>query len=157
MQTTLERGWEMKKVKAKTAKLLEAIKANLEAHKEAYKQAYGGYKITALEALAEYKTKSLKDIKELREKIEDSSHAKGDAPVSLYLPSAFFADRPPEDHSKDYEVVIKMLEFETEETVEIMQDQFECYVMDRWKWKDEFVASNRTYAAKLPPIHRSQS
>ena len=54
----------------------------------------------------------------------------------------------PENHTKDYDRVIKMLEMCVNDTVELDEHTFQCYVMDDWTWKRSFLASNSNYSGK---------
>lgn len=47
----------------------------------------------------------------------------------------------PQDHTSDYDLVIDMLEMETEDIIELTQQEFAQYVRDDWAWKGQFYAS----------------
>jgi hypothetical protein len=142
----------MRKVKARTADLLKAIRENLEKHRQDYAEAFDGYKLEATEALKACQTTLIGALHELGEKVRAADREQGHKPVPLVLSSGliqFGSLRPPQDHSSSYEVVIRMLEFETQEVIEVDQDQFECYVMDRWDWKDDFAGLHQNYSETL--------
>lgn len=58
---------------------------------------------------------------------------------------------PPVSHEGDYDTIIEMLKMCTDETIELDKDNFECYVMDRWSWKDNFASTTNLYAKKIVP------
>lgn len=158
MQTAIERGWTVRKIKANKTDLLAAIKANYEAHKKAYADAFDGWKVEVQEQLDKARKAFAKAAKELEERAAAADRDKGDKPVPLYLPPTLigFAKKPPQDHSKDYEAVIRMLEFETGDTFEVEQGEFEAYVMDRWDWKDDFQNTVVGYAGKAALLRRAE-
>lgn len=146
----------MRSVKAKTSELLGTIRANLEKHRAEYAEAFEGYKLEAQEALKVYQAQVQEAVNTVSKRVQESEQPR-DKPVMLLdglrsvpLPTL----RVPEDHSKDYEVVIRMLEFETQPTIDIDADQFECYVMDRWEWKDDFAVSHERYSKSLKMSQR---
>ncbi len=62
------------------------------------------------------------------------------APASFYLPV-------PQDHTKDYDRILSMLDMHVEDSVVISQQDFARYAMDDWDWKREFITSSNAYLA----------
>lgn len=60
--------------------------------------------------------------------------------VQVYLPV-------PEDHTRDYDRVLAMLDMAEGETMHVTEQEFSQYVMDDWAWKRQFLTSNSTYSA----------
>lgn len=56
--------------------------------------------------------------------------------------------RAPENHEKDYNVALQMLEMSVEENVTLENHQFRELVMDEWHWKGNFAASVTRYTGK---------
>lgn len=140
----------MKKIVATTAKLLEAVKENYEKHKKEYKEALDAYKVVAVEEVKEMRTEYNKICKEFIAKVENIKEDEEIPVLSFHLKDVFRpSEKPPVDHSEDYETAIKMLEFETSETIEIELEDFQRFVMDLWKWKADFSASRSTIMAKF--------
>jgi hypothetical protein len=54
----------------------------------------------------------------------------------------------PEDHTRDYDRVIAMLERHQGEAIDLLEDDFAMYVQDDWAWKAQFLASNSGYSGK---------
>lgn len=106
--------------------LLKALKLNRDEHRSTFLEALDGY--------------SKEAIKALNERVED---AKRNKRISLT-----FRLVQPEDHTRDYDRVIRMLEMSVSEELEITQDQFANFVMDDWAWSRQFYASNSTYSSK---------
>lgn len=103
--------------------LLETLKANRETHGESFKQAMTGY--VALQR---------EELENLLKKLND-----GEA-----IPSRL-RELPPEDHTKDYDEAIAMMEWAIGPEVLLTQSQFRQYVMDNWGWKEQWTASNTGY------------
>ena len=51
----------------------------------------------------------------------------------------------PEDHTADYDRVIRMLELSVDDTIVLTSAEFEQYVMDRWRWASQFGATVSSY------------
>lgn len=55
--------------------------------------------------------------------------------------------RCPENHSREYDVVIKMCSMSVEENIKLTQSDFRQYMCDQWNWADDFLYSNAAYSA----------
>ena len=55
-------------------------------------------------------------------------------------------DRP-EDHTKDYDRVIRMLQHHLGTTFEIDEQSYRQYVDDDWAWKRQWIDTSNQYAA----------
>lgn len=106
----------------KTA-LLEALRENRAKHGKAFEKAKAGYIKVTMKQLEEY-------INQL---------ANGDTGI------ARFVNAPPEDHTGDYDDAIDMMEWSTDDTIELSQSQFVQYVKDDWGWKQSWTVSNSEY------------
>lgn len=105
--------------------LLKILRENRNLHREVFEAACEGYRNKAIELLDGY-------LKELRA---------GHRPqIAIHLP-------PPEDHTPDYDRVIRMYEMHLEDKIELDEETFSAYVMDDWSWKRQFLATNSSYAA----------
>jgi hypothetical protein len=116
----------MENVKVKKADALEILKKNQAEHKSIFLEAVEGYKKQVLEILE----KNIADIKAGKVQY-----------VSVQLPR-------PEEHTKDYNRALKMLEMTVDEVIEMDEHSFSSYIMDDWSWKRQFLGSNMTYSAK---------
>jgi len=116
----------MHEVKVKREELLAKVKNNREAHRELFLKAQEGYRqdmITELDNML----RDARDGKQIRR--------------SVTMPE-------PQDHTADYDRVIKMLEMCVDPVVELDSMAFDQYVMDNWTWKGHALATNSMYAAK---------
>jgi hypothetical protein len=116
----------MNTVKVKRSELLERIKKNRESHRDLFLKAQEGYR----EAMIEELDRMLKEAQAGRT-IRRS--------VSMV---------EPQDHTKDYDRVISMLEMSQDDVVEIQEHEFDQYVMDNWSWKAMADTTNAMYAAR---------
>ena len=114
----------MENVKVKKQEVLETIKKNREQHRKIFLEAVDGYKAKCVELL-EMKLKAIKN--------------GWVGAVSVSLPV-------PEDHTKDYDRAIKMLEMSVDDVIEMDEDSFTQFVMDDWHWKRNFLVSNSAYS-----------
>lgn len=136
MLATVQRGWEMREVKVRKTELLEKIKSNRIKHVAEYEEACAGYKAAAIldtDYAAAALTEQVNSLKE------------GNMIELMYVS---FNLAVPQDHSADYDQVITMLEMSVDEELTINSDEFACYVMDNWKWRQEWEATKSTYNAR---------
>ena len=103
--------------------LLDKIKANKDKHRQIFLEAIEGFKKKAIEIL-EQKIEMLKNGKK----------------TELYVRMP-----EPEDHTKDYNRVIEMISQNLLEEIELTEEEFARYVLDDWRWKDEFLSVSNTY------------
>lgn len=121
----------MQKVTVKKADLVAAVEKNRAGHRKIFEEALDGYKAKQVELL-EAQLKRLRAGKRL-------------PMMGYYLPV-------PEDHTKDYDRVLRMLEMSLFDVVEISQEDFAKYVMDDWEWRRSFLASNSAYSSTAAAI-----
>ena len=112
-------------VRLKKDEVLDALRANRDAHQSIYDEAVAGYKELAKQQLK----KHLRDVERGAMQV-----------VNIMLPA-------PVNQTKDYDRVIKMLEMDVRDEIELSQGEFAMYVMDDWSWKRQFLTSNSTYSA----------
>lgn len=113
----------MESVNIDRAELLKILKANRENHRKIFEEALEGYREEV--------------VKELDSMLEDAKKGKKiRRALSLVEPM---------DQTKDYDRVIKMLDMSKDNIIEISETDFACYVLDDWRWKDQFTASNTRY------------
>ncbi len=105
--------------------LLDVLTKNLETHKKDFKEAWTGYeKAFILEA---------EKILTLAKEKKQFNHY-----ITLEIPH---------DYSDDYERVITMLQFSSDDEFEISTQEFDSYVRDEWSWKKQFVGTSSRYLA----------
>lgn len=114
------------KVTVKKAELLEAMRANRTKHEAEYAEALAGYHVLVVERLKKMLAKA-----EERQ-LKDQS-------VGLL---------EPENHTEDYERVIRMLEMSTAEEISITEHQFSQYVLDKWNWQKAFKTLSAQYSGR---------
>lgn len=113
----------MSAITVEKAQLLTKLMENREKHQQAHREALEGYRIQQRE--------------ELEAKLLDLS---GGRVIGQYLKHT-----PPEDHTKDYDEAIDMLQWATGDEVELNHGQFRAFVRDDWGWKQDWEASNSGY------------
>lgn len=106
------------------AKLLEVLRKNREEHRGAFLAAQKGYREDV--------------IKELDRMLADAREGRN-IRVAVGLDA-------PQDHTKDYDRAIRMLEMCIPEEVFVTEREFDQYVQDEWGWKAQFVGTNAKYS-----------
>lgn len=112
------------KITANKAEILARLKVNREKHSKIVAEAREGY---------------VKDAKEaLKRRLKQLNEGK--------ITSLVFSLHVPEDHTKEYDLAIEMLELSQTPVVELTSDQVQCLVQDRWGWKRSFLCANSGYS-----------
>lgn len=120
-----ERIGTTKLVRVRKHELIEKLRENKEAHRDVFLAAQEGYKARAVE--------------ELEKALE---RARNGTATQVYIHLPF-----PEDHTKDYEHVIAMVEMSVDDLFELTQEEFSRYVLDDWAWKAGFTQVASSYTA----------
>jgi len=113
----------MKAIKAKVSEILNILKKNRDLHHEIF-----------IEAQKIYRSEVIRKLDQALQAARDGK----EFPSYISIPT-------PEDHTADYDRVIRMLELSTEETIELEEKEVEVYVMDKWSWSHNWAASNIRY------------
>jgi hypothetical protein len=116
----------MDKVKIKKNELLEIVTKNRAEHRSIFEKALEGYKAQVIAEL-EVMLAEAKSGKRIRRHVQLEE---------------------PMDQTKEYDRVVRMLELSQDDIIELTQSEFSQYVMDDWRWKDQFLASASTYAVR---------
>jgi hypothetical protein len=113
----------MEAVKVEKAKLLEILRKNRTTHRGVFELAQDGYRKEAVRVLE-----------------EQLDRAKAGKP---FKPQWTFTQ--PVDQTEDYDRAIEMLEMSVDDVIELSEDDFRCYVQDKWRWKGAWAISNKLY------------
>jgi len=115
----------VQKVLVNKAERLFKVKANRDQHRKIFLEAMEGFRKAA--------------IKRLDEMI---AIAKSGKKIELYVSLT-----QPEDHTKDYDRVISMVEMSVEKELMLFEEEFSHYVLDDWDWKEQFLGTTQSYMA----------
>lgn len=113
----------MHSVNIKRTELLSKIKENRNNHVAEYKEAEAGYRIAVVD--------------ELKKMINDAECGR---PVKRQLNLL-----EPQNHTKEYDRIIAMLEMSADDIIELDTTSFEQYVLDEWSWKELHKLSVANY------------
>jgi len=114
----------VKSVMCNVSDLLETLKANRLKHFEIVQEARDGYVKKAEEALA-FKLEKIREGKVIGLRIDL---------------------QPPSDHTKEYDLIIKMLELHTESEIKLNGQEVQQFVLDEWSWRSSFLMANANYS-----------
>ena len=103
--------------------LLKKIKENRETHRSTFLKAQQGFRKAVINKLEEV-------LKNARNGVRFET--------SLGLPV-------PQDMTKEYDMIISMLELSVDHRMTISQGEFKQYVLDQWSWKGGWETSNSSY------------
>jgi hypothetical protein len=114
----------MNKVTVKREALLDTIRSNRDAHRAEFLRAQDGFRARAIE--------------ELDRRLADARAGRRIA-LLIQLPE-------PQDHTVDYDRVIRMLEMSINQEIELTAQEFDQFVMDNWSWAQMSKMINASYA-----------
>ena len=109
----------MENVTVNKVELLEKIRANREDHRRIFEEALAGFQAKVTQELDKMVVRASRGIRE----------------------SVAISIRAPEDHTRDYDRVIAMLEMSVEDEISLTQSNFAQYVMDDWDWQGRFLSN----------------
>lgn len=115
-------------VNVSRTELLAKLKENLEAHRREYQ-----------EALVEFKARLVEDLKLAHKKVNKVENVED-------LKNFSFDIQFPQNHEKDYEEVIEMLEMSVDEHINLDSESFKAYIKNEWNWQHHFRAAKMAYA-----------
>lgn len=118
----------MQEVKVKRTDLLDRVSKNRDAHQAVFERALGDYEKAV--------------ILELQEWLADALAGKRVQRKTVLI--------QPQDHTKDYNRVIDMIEMSVDDEIVLDAHSFMRYVRDEWEWFGQFtetMASNSMYLA----------
>lgn len=113
----------MQSVKVSRADLLDKVLSNRAEHRATFLKAQEKFR----EAVIERLDRMLADARDGKK-------------VSQYVGLT-----APQDHTRDYDRVVAMLEMSKDETISLSAQEFESYVMDRWTWARQFGQTVSSY------------
>ena len=113
----------------KKDKLISKMKENLGKHKAEFEEAHAAWRAKAVDALRAEIAKAEKGEK----------FSLNDIGIRNELPE-------PENHAKDYESVIEMMEISEDNAYVLSRREFNTYVRDEWDWTDHFKGVTRNYS-----------
>jgi len=111
----------------KVKKLIEILEKNKEEHRADF-----------LEAVEGYKKEAIKTLETQIEKVKGNKK----------LPKVYVNMPIPEDHTSDYERIIRLLQLDDRPSIELEEFEFTQYVMDDWGWKNEWISNTLSYTSK---------
>lgn len=118
-------GYMLTEVTVKKDLLLAKLKDNLLIHKKIAQEAREGY------------IKKTQEV--LQEKLNEANEGKF-VHLSFHLPE-------PQDHSKEYEQTIAMIEWDTRTELTLDQREFKSYILDEWSWDRNSLVTNALYSS----------
>ncbi len=154
----------LQEVKVSTKNVLEIVRENKEKHDGLLKTAIEGYWIDAEAYLKKFEKEQGESInkghkqalKNLRKSRKESlkslkTRVKEDLDRIKYRTRdkgfCYWHGNYPEDHGDDYTGTIRRLELSVEPELRLNTSEFDCYILNKWTWKQSFITSNSSYIA----------
>jgi len=156
MNTEAPKFATMNEVVMKKEELLSALITNKAKHDVILATAIAGYWETAKAKLEEKHKKLNQSVKEWQEDAEkefqrfyDKVDKKEELPSHVSV-RMFALDNSlglvyPQDHSRDYDRAIRMMQSSIYDEVQLTTDEYDAYVLNNWEWKKNFLATNTAY------------
>lgn len=124
----------MRTVRIEKEKLTQIVQKNRDNHRQIFEEATEGYRAKAIEEL-------------------DKNLALAKA-GKRFLTVLHLIE--PVDQTREYDKVLRMLQLTEDTIIELTDQEFTCYVLDRWQWRDAFYVSNATYSAKAAQDYENE-
>ena len=110
----------METVKVKKTELLAKLKKNRAEHREIFEEALTAFRKEV--------------IKILEQRLADAEAGKR---IKLRIDLT-----QPMDRTGEYDQAIAMCEMSVDDEIVLSHENFRCYILDKWRWRDQFIASN---------------
>jgi len=148
-------------ITANVEEVLVALRTNLEEHQEIVAEATIGYRRKCAAAVL----KAQEKLQKRWGKIEDGE--------KFEMGSIHFNEALPDNHSREFNTIIKMLELhlaahegqmearhgtdpKTPATIELKAIDVQRFVLNDWDWMNNFLLSNSSYSAKSMELASSK-
>ena len=152
MRAIMDGMVQMSSVNVDRVNLLATIKNNRVKHVEAYQQAVKDYREVASALVIQEVEKAAAALQVARGHLLDRITKLSESDIEdlmqqqvHILNGVSFHLPVPQNHVKDYDAVISMLEMSVDTNISLAADQHACFVLDDWDWKKDFQHSNRVY------------
>jgi hypothetical protein len=124
--------------------LLDIVKGNKEKHDIIYNAALSGYNVAVGVYLGRVlsETERINNLAKEYAKLETFG-ARFDK-TGLYLVDCNLPSVPV-SYAHEYDKTIRKLELATADKITLQDSEFESYVLNNWKWKENFLVSNTSY------------
>lgn len=116
----------MQEVTIAVDELREIVQENREEHIQTFEEAKENFRDHVVD--------------ELHDKINRAQNAEEIDDIPSYI-----SFDQPEEHTEDYDRVLRMLELTTEDEVTLTRKEFTRYVLDDWGWKDKWESNTVSY------------
>lgn len=115
----------MDTIKADKAELIETLKTNREEHRDIFLKAQDVYR---------------------EQMIREFDRAAQEARDGLPIRRGFTLPVP-EDHTSDFDTIIRAMEWHKGKTVRLTMREVQTYIENEWGWQQSFTASTASYLA----------
>lgn len=112
-------------VTVKKDRLLTALQENRETHVDIFDKAQVAYRAAMIEEL---------------------ERGLAEAKAGKKIKRAFNLPLP-EEHTDDFDTAIEMIDWEVGDEVELEHQEFEQYVLNKWRWAASFAGNTQSYVA----------
>ena len=123
----------MERIRVNKGELLTTLETNKAKHRQIFEEACDGYQKAVIQELE-------KQLKRAKEGIRRSMIVNIPAPI---------------DQTKEYDRAIAMLKMSVDTEVLLSEQDFRCFVLDDWDWKQKFLTSSRDYPVRAASILES--
>jgi hypothetical protein len=127
----------MNSIKVKKANLIEVMKKNRSEHRDTFLKAQEKFREAVITVLD-----------------EELKRARNNLPFVL---ARFTALVQPTDHTDDYDRIIGMLEMHVGDEIELIQQEYKCWVEDDWGWSSDFANEVSNYGVSSAKLQRALS
>lgn len=128
--------------------LLKKLKNNREDHLKEYNEALEGYLEEAKVKIEQQKEKALQEVEKAYNRVNhelDNFDPEKAQDTIVFCNSISFHLVAPKNFVEAYDQAIEMMEWETNDTVELSTTEFRSFIMNKWDWMESFKMSSARY------------
>lgn len=145
------------KVHVNRKKLIETLQINRAQHEADYLEAVSLYKEVSKKKIEEAVQKAKASIDKLSGELCDNLVALKDDEISKQDIQQRIIDSRftvvildvPTSHVDEYDLAIKMFEWDVSASIQLSYADFRCFIEDNWDWKEDFTRMSTSYKAAL--------
>ena len=156
MNTEPSKYANMNEVVMKKDELLKALIENKAKHDVVLATAIAGYWDTAKakleekqkklsEQLADWKADADREFQKFYGKVDAKEELPSHVSVRMFAIDTSLGLVYPQDHSRDYDRAIRMMQSSIFDEVKLTTDEYDAYVLNNWEWKQNFLTTNTVY------------
>lgn len=98
-----------------------------------------------IDSIVDWKASADSEFQKFYGKVEAKEELPAHVTLKMFAVDTSLGLVYPQDHSRDYDKAIRMMQSSIYGEVQLSADEYDAYVLNNWEWKNNFFASNSAY------------